>query len=133
MNCSQNACDCGPQGGPGASQRSASPVLSPRCDILDHGAEYILHADLPGCAADSVTVTFEEGVLTISGTSPARSPSGTRLLRREHAQGDFRREFRLGEDVDVDRIMADFAQGVLTVRLPKAQDAAPRKIEVRRG
>jgi HSP20 family protein len=113
-----------------AQTASSGATFAPACDITDSGAEYTLTADLPGTGKDQINVTFEDGVLSIRAgvASPAE---GRAFLRREYGVGDFERQFRVGEDVDIEAISADYEQGVLTVRLPKAKAAASRQIAVR--
>src|SRR5262249_47109037 len=104
--------------------------FKPSVDILEKGDELLLVADLPGASGDSIDVDFEEGVLTIQGRVPPRGDEKTDFLWREYGVGDFHRSFRVSEQVDSSRIHAQYANGVLTVHLPKAEAAKPRKIQV---
>jgi HSP20 family protein len=113
------------------AQRPQGPIFAPACDIADLGNEYILTADVPGVSAESISVTFEDGVLSIHGSAPVRGPGNGGFLRREYGVGDFQRQFRLGEDVNVEGISAAFEQGVLTVHLPKVEAATPRKVTIK--
>jgi HSP20 family molecular chaperone IbpA len=122
-------CGCAPTS---AAAPQHQVAFAPPCDIADHGAGYTLVADLPGCTKDSINITFEDGVLTLDASPAAgRRPETAGFLRREYGLGAFRREFRLGEDVNVEAIAADFVDGVLTVQLPKVPAPAPRKVTIR--
>jgi HSP20 family protein len=88
-------------------------------------------ADTPGAIADAIDIRYEDGVLTIHGRVPSRSPEGRRLLLQEYGVGDFHRSFRLGDRIDASGISAEYVEGVLTVHLPKVEAARPRRIEVR--
>jgi len=85
---------------------------------------------MPGVTGDSIAIDFEEGVLTIQGKVAPRKVEGVGLLQ-EYGVGDFYRTFRVSEQIDASRIRAEYADGVLTVHLPKVEAANPRKIEVR--
>jgi HSP20 family protein len=91
-----------------------------------------LIADIPGATAAGIEVTFEDGVLTMHATVPPREQPG-RPIRQEYGIGNYRRSFRLGEGFDASQITADYARGVLTVRVPRLAAVRPRKVEVRAG
>lgn len=101
-----------------ANEREA-PVLAPYVDILESDREIRIDADFPGVTPDSVSVQLEGLELTLDGRREGSRPS--RL----------RRSFRVPETVDPDGVEAELANGVLRVRLPKRDEAKPRRIEVR--
>ena len=105
-------------------------VARPRIDILETEHEVLLLADLPGVKPADVDVRFENGELTIHGR---RTPSFADKKRAlwEYEPANYHRSFRLAEDVSADKIQAELKNGVLTVRLPKAEAAKPRRINVR--
>jgi HSP20 family protein len=103
----------------------------PRVDILETPEELTLLADVPGVKSDRVDIDFEDGVLTIHCRVEPRYGEKANFLLSEYGIGDFYRTFRTSEQVDVDRIYAECADGVLRVHLPKAQVAKPRKIAVK--
>ncbi len=105
-------------------------IYRPNVDILEEKDELRLLADMPGVTGDSIAIDFEEGVLTIQGKVAPRKVEGVGLLQ-EYGVGDFYRTFRVSEQIDASRIRAEYADGVLTVHLPKVEAAKPRKIEVR--
>ena len=115
-----------------AAERPAPLTFQPNVDIRDVGGEVVFTADIPGAKADGIDVTFEDGVLTLHATVPPREQAG-RPIRQEYGIGNYRRSFRLGEGFDASQITADYARGVLTVRVPRLAAVRPRKVEVRAG
>ena len=114
---------------PATENGEAAVVARPRVDILETEQEVLLLADLPGVKPTDVDVRFENGELTIHGR---RTPSnaGKRRALWEYEPAHYHRAFRLSEDVAADKIEAKLTNGVLTVRLPKAEAAKPRRIAV---
>jgi len=114
---------------------SASQVWVPALDIVEKRDAYIIVAELPGVSQSSVELSFEQNVLTIRGQkSPSLDPSKDGELRvytAERVAGTFERAIRLPEFVDSERIAADLRDGLLTVTIPKATAAQPRKIEIK--
>jgi HSP20 family protein len=114
-----------------ASAREAAVLTyQPNVDIRDTGEAVIFDADIPGARADGIDVAFENGVLSVRATVPPRELPG-RAVRQEYPIGNYRRSFRLGEGFDASQITADYARGVLTVRVPRLAAVRPRKVEVR--
>ena len=111
--------------------RSWVPVM----DVAERGDAYLVQTELPGVSADQVDLSFEQNVLTIRGTKPAgfdvSNDGELRVFAAERVHGTFERSVRLPEFVDADRIVASFSNGLLTITVPKAEAAQPRKIEVR--
>ncbi len=97
------------------------------CKIDDH---YLLTADLPGIDPGSVDVDVDNGTLTISAHRTARSEDAVQWLANERFFGTYRRQLSLGEGIDATAISATYENGVLTVTIPVAERAKPRKIEV---
>jgi HSP20 family molecular chaperone IbpA len=106
-------------------------VYTPPLDIHETADGLVLEADLPGVAPDQLAVRVEDNVLHIYGKVQWPAPEDARLIYEEIRSGDFYRSFILNDEVDTDKIGADFSQGVLRLTLPKAAKARPRKIEVR--
>jgi HSP20 family protein len=115
---------------PATENGEAAVVARPRVDILETEQELVLLADLPGVKPADVDVRFENGELTIHGRRNATNPGKRRALW-EYEPAHYHRAFRLSEDVAADKIEAELKNGVLTVRLPKAEAAKPRRISVR--
>jgi HSP20 family protein len=114
-----------------ASQTGSSraPRFMPMdlCKIDDH---YVLTADLPGVDPGSVDVDVDNGTLTISAHRTARSEESAQWLANERFFGKYRRQLSLGEGVDTAAISATYENGVLTVTIPVAERAKPRRIEI---
>jgi HSP20 family protein len=100
------------------------------CKIDDH---YLLTADLPGVDPGSVDVDVDNGTLTISAHRTARSDESVQWLTNERFFGSFRRQLSLGEGVDTAAISATYENGVLSVTIPMAERAKPRRIDVAHG
>ena len=109
------------------------PIFVPRTDIVETSESIILYADMPGVDEESVELTLNKELLTIEGRVAGSQRDGYRLMHREARSGDFRRSFRVSDDIDVDGIEASVKNGVLRVELPKAKAAKARKIEVSLG
>jgi HSP20 family protein len=109
-------------------------VWVPAMDVAERGDAYVVQAELPGLSPEQVDVSFEKNVLTIRGTKPASFDSSTdgelRIFAAERVSGSFERSVRLPEFVDADRISANFANGLLTITVPKAEAAQPRRISI---
>jgi HSP20 family protein len=119
------------------AERSAAPqeptlTYQPNVDICDRGADVLIVADIPGARADAIDVRFDDGVLSVHAPVPPRGLPG-RGVRQEYGIGDYRRGFRLGDGFDASQISAEYARGVLTLRVPRLAAVMPRKVEVRAG
>ena len=103
----------------------------PNVDILEQAGELLVRADVPGATADAIYVDFERGTLTIHAKVDPRQDEQTAYLLREYGVGDFYRTFQISEDIDAEKISAEYADGVLTLHLPKAEALKPRRISVK--
>jgi len=119
--------ECAPQ------NKMSAAVYRPALDLYDFDDRYEVRVDLPGTTADQIDVTLNESVLTIEARVPHRYEDGITPLHGEYGVGDFRRQIRLGEDVDADKLGASYELGVLTLDLPKLAERRPRRIEVKGG
>ena len=99
-------------------------------DLYRDGDHYVLAADLPGVDPGSVDVDVDGQVLTIRAERSARSAEGVTWLARERSAGSYLRQFNLGQGIDIAAISASYENGVLSVVIPIAEAAKPRKIEV---
>ena len=104
----------------------------PRVDILENDNEIVLYADMPGVEKDQLDIHFEDRQLTIHGKVALRK-TDMNFVDGEYGIGDFVRTFTIGEAIDVQQISAEIKNGVLTLQLPKAESAKPRKIAVKAG
>lgn len=103
----------------------------PPVDIEEYADRFVLYADVPGVEPDSIEVTLENGVLTLSGarTAPAERKD-VQSRREERASGRFFRRFSLPDTVDSDSVSAHGKHGVLEISIPKRPASQPRKIAV---
>jgi len=109
--------------------RSQERYVTPPADIYENQDGLVVMADLPGVAKDGLDVRVENNLLTIRG-KPQHSLPGDPVYR-EYGLLNFFRQFELNERVDQENISAELKHGVLTLHLPKAEEAKPRKIDVR--
>ena len=110
----------------------ALPDWSPQVDISEDDNEYLIKADLPEMKKEDVKVTFENGILSISGERKSEKEEKEKKFHRiERSYGTFLRTFTLPEDADSTKIAAEFKDGVLKVHLPKSPAAKPKPIEVK--
>lgn len=108
------------------------PVFVPHVDIVEEDDKLLVRADMPGVKTQDLDIHYEQGMLTIYGrVVPRQDPEKIRPVLREYDVGDFYRSFRIGEGIDSERITADLRHGVLTLHLPKSEEARPRRIEVK--
>ena len=105
----------------------------PNVDILEQDDELLVLADVPGARGDAIDVKFEDGMLAIHAPVAPRQDEGQDYLLQEYGLGDYYRTFQVSETVDAAKISAQYADGVLTLHLPKAEAAKPRKIAVNVG
>jgi len=106
-------------------------VWTPRTDMLESGDAYIVRLDVPGMAKEELDVSYQDGMLTISGERKEQERTeNDNFVRLERAHGRFYRSFTLPRAVDAQKIDATYVDGVLTVRVPKAEESKPRRIRV---
>jgi len=104
-----------------------------RSDVYETEESIVVVADMPGVDDKSVSITLEKNVLTLAGKVEADAPEGYRLALSEYDTGNYERRFALSQSVDREGIEASVKEGILTLTLPKAKEAMPRKIEVKAG
>ncbi len=112
---------------------SAASNNSMPMDAYRRDADIWVHLDLPGVAADSLDVSVERNVLTVTGERNWQRQDGDQMYLAERRRGTFRRQVTLGDGLDADSIEADYTDGVLTLRIPVAEKAQPRKISINSG
>ena len=118
----------------GSPTWEAAPQVSfiPRVEVRDEKDAVVLSAEIPGVEKDGVSVEVNDGVLTLSGAKKQASESNENgVSRSERVYGEFKRSFVLPDTVDVERIDAQFRNGVLSISLPKKPEAAPKQIAIR--
>jgi HSP20 family protein len=111
---------------------TARPAAMPM-DAWHEGEEFVVAFDLPGVDVDSVDIDVERNVLTVRAERPAPAGENTELIAAERPRGVFSRQLILGDALDSDAVKARYDAGVLTLRIPVAEKAKPRRIEIDSG
>jgi HSP20 family protein len=109
--------------------RSAGPRSAPM-DAYRRGDRFFVHLDLPGVQGDSIELTSEQNVLTVRAERRFESEEGDEVIVNERPQGTFARQLFLSDALDQENIRASYEQGVLTLEIPVAEQAKPRRIQV---
>jgi HSP20 family protein len=112
--------------------RSTRPQPMPM-DAYRQGDHVLVHVDLPGVPASAIDLTVEKNVLTITAERRWARDEDVEVLASERAQGRVSRQLFLGDGLDLERVEASYDDGVLTVRIPVAEQAKPRKVEIAGG
>lgn len=107
---------------------TARPTAMP-LDAWRSGEEFVVELDLPGVDPASIDVDVERNVLTVKAERPVRA-NDAELLSAERPRGVFSRQLFLGDALDTDHVSATYEHGVLTLRIPVAEKAKPRKVEI---
>lgn len=117
-----------------APLRSDTAWFAPPVDIEETAEEFVLRADLPGVSQKDVKVSLMGDTLTIRGERKhANASNGGNVHRTERIHGVFERTFTLGAPVRNDQVKAQYRDGVLEIRVPKAEEAKLREVEVQVG
>ncbi len=111
--------------------RSTERYIRPAVNIIETDEGLVLTADIPGAAKDSLDVNVEKGILTISATVSHAMP-GTATYR-EFELGNYYRQFSIPESLDHEKARAEYVNGILTLKVPKAAVAKPKRIAVQVG
>jgi len=115
----------------GTNGTLARPSVMPM-DAWRDGDTFHVEFDLPGIDADSIDLDVERNVITVKAERPTRA-SDAELIAAERPRGIFSRQLILGDNLDTERIAASYDAGVLTLRIPVAEKAKPRKISITSG
>jgi len=102
-------------------------------DAYREGDQFIIHFDIPGVDPSSVDLTVEKNVLTVSAERQWQPGEHQQVVVAERPQGNFSRQLFLGESLDPERVEARYENGVLSVVIPVAERAKPRKVQVASG
>ncbi len=113
------------------NKASEQASLLPLVDVVEDAGGITLYADMPGVAKDEVQVNLDADTLTIEGTVKLDVPADMEASHVEVGLPRYRRVFTLSRELDADKVNASFDQGVLTLRIPKADHAQPRRIDVK--
>lgn len=115
---------------PQETQRHSDAALTPPVDVVEDTDGILLIADLPGVTRDKLHLQVEADTLTIEAEADLPVPEGLVSSHTEVGLARFRRVFTLSKELDTEKVSAELAHGVLTLRIPKAAHAQPRRIEV---
>ena len=116
----------------GANGTTARPAVMPM-DAYRSGNEYVVQFDLPGVAPDSIDLDVERNVLTVKAERTPDYEESAEVQVTERPRGVFSRQLFLGDTLDANNIKAHYDAGVLTLRVPIAEQAKPRKIAISGG
>ncbi|GAA1125799.1 Hsp20/alpha crystallin family protein [Arthrobacter flavus] len=108
---------------------SARPAAMPM-DAWQEGESFVVAFDLPGVDTNSIDLDVERNVLTVRAERSSSAPDGTELIAAERPRGVFSRQLILGDTLDTEHVKANYDGGVLTLRIPIAEKAKPRRIEI---
>ena len=108
-------------------------AMVPPVDVIEDASGITLLADLPGVSKDKLSIQLEPDSLTIEGEVSLEMPGGMESSHAEVRLPRYRRVFSLSRELDTENTSAEFKNGVLTLRIPKAAHVQPRRIEVRAG
>ena len=108
-------------------------AFMPNADIFETKDDLTVVLEMPGVDRDNINISVENGVLTVEGTINFGKYEGLQPVYSEYNVGPFRRSFRISSRIDQDNINAEMSDGVITLVLPKVEEAKPRRIEVRTG
>ncbi len=117
----------------GQAPRYQGAALTPPVDVVEDAAGITLYADLPGVSRDKLNLHVEAETLTIDAELGLSVPGELKTSHTEVGLGRFRRVFTLSKELDTEKVSAELAQGVLKLRIPKAEHAKPRRINVEVG
>jgi HSP20 family protein len=108
--------------------RSNERYIRPAVNIIEDEEGLVLTADIPGASKESLDVNVEKGILTIS--APAQHSMPGTSAYREFELANYYRQFSIPESLDQEKTHADYVNGILTLRIPKAEVAKPKRIAV---
>jgi HSP20 family protein len=111
----------------GVSSRGVFPAVN----IFSDKDGYVVRLEVPGVAPDQISIESHGRTLRVSGKRDLKTPEGGSFHRRERDAGEFSRSLQLPDDLDAARAEASYQHGLLTIQIPKREDAKPRQIEVK--
>jgi len=111
----------------GFSGRGAFPAMN----IFSDKDGYVVRLEVPGVPPEQISIETRGRTLTVSGRRAASGPEGASVHRREREAGEFARSIQLPDDLDLSRAEAGCKHGILTIRIPKREEAKPRQITVK--
>ena len=114
------------------AEESTRPTRAflPAADIFEGEDALTVVLEMPGVSKDDVDINIENGLLTVEGRIEFRKYDGLQPVHSEYNVGPYRRSFRLADQIDQNKIAAEMRDGVITLTLPKAEKAKPRRISI---
>jgi len=113
-----------------APSAAEDAALTPPVDVIEDAGGITLYADLPGVRKDRLNLKVEADTLTIEGEIALETPAGVEAIHAEVGLPRYRRVFTLSKELDSEKVHAEYEQGVLKLRIPKAEHAQPRKVQI---
>lgn len=111
---------------------SGAPVWAPRADVSETEDAYVIHLDAPGLNKDEFNISWQDGMLTVSGERKWEDKEEREnYVRIERSFGHFFRSFTLPNTIKSEEISGSYDNGVLTIRVPKAEESKPRRIQIK--
>lgn len=111
--------------------RQESDTMLPPVDVIENSTGITLYADMPGVPKDKLVVHVDADILTIEGEVSLPLATNMEASHAEVHLPRYQRAFTLGQELDRDKVAAEFKQGVLKLHIPKAEHAKPRKVEIK--
>jgi HSP20 family protein len=108
-------------------------IYSPQTDIYEDKESIYVVMNVPGVSDDNVDLSMEDGILKVTAVQSRFELTDYKKISSSDPEGTFKRSFKIEDDVDIDNISAIIKDGVLQITLPKAEEAIPKKIEVKKG
>ena len=106
--------------------------LTPTVDVYEKDDKYVINAEIPGLEKEDIKIDVKDGALSLSGEKKyEEKKEDENYIRVERRYGKFERRFNLPENVDVEKVSANYKNGVLEVTLPKKEEAKPKQIDVK--
>ena len=115
------------------SKSEEASAIIPLVDVIEDTSGITLYADMPGVTKERLSVRVEAETLSIEGEVTLLTSTDMQASHAEIQSPRYRRAFTLGQELDRDKVVAEFKQGVLKLHIPKAEHVKPRKIEVQLG
>jgi len=115
---------------PFVQEEMRSSAWNPPVDVLEENDKIFVKVEVPGIDEKDIRVTFEDGLLTVSGERQFERKDDRNYHRIERAYGSFTRTFTLPRSVDANQIRADYRNGVLEIEIPKKEESRPKQIQV---
>lgn len=109
---------------------SGRATLRPAVDIFENKDAFLLVVDMPGVTREQIEVDLEQDILTITGERDVAIPEGARVVAGAEEGWLYRRQFTISQDIDAEKVKAEFNDGVLEVYLPRHERTKPRRIQV---